>query len=143
MISEVSMSSLWVGWGGLGFISLINGLLADRLGNARTGKSRSVSLSVLIPARNEECNLKRVLPLWKTTIETFLQSQPDACLELLLLDDQSEDETRYIAKDFFFAFRNSGSLGGGNWRAARRLDRKELGLPPAAKGGTRGMVALC
>jgi len=49
-------------------------------------------VSVLIPARNEEFNLKKNLPLWSA------QQYPH--FEVLVLDDQSEDNTRGVVEQF-------------------------------------------
>jgi cellulose synthase/poly-beta-1,6-N-acetylglucosamine synthase-like glycosyltransferase len=101
MIPEVLFAVLWGGWSLFGMISLINVLLADRMSTSPNREKYPFSVSVLVPARNEGNNLVRVLPLWKESIETFLRSHPGSFLEFLLLDDQSEDDTGDIAREFF------------------------------------------
>lgn len=76
------------------FLAIVHAaLLLTLLGNAfylrRTRRRASPSayplVSVLIPARNEAANLRRLLP--------SLQAQDYPAFEVLLYDDESEDET--------------------------------------------------
>ncbi len=51
-----------------------------------------VKLSIIIPARNEACNLPNLLhPLKIQTLEPF---------EIIVVDDFSEDETKEIAESY-------------------------------------------
>ncbi|RMG73898.1 MAG: glycosyltransferase, partial [Bacteroidetes bacterium] len=64
-------------------VSLLNWLWPLRLAPAGAGAAGRIS--ILIPARNEAANLPALL--------RALAALPDPALEILILDDQSEDET--------------------------------------------------
>src|SRR5690606_24890567 len=52
------------------------------------------SISVIIAARNEELNIRR-------TIESIIgQHYPTALLELIIIDDHSDDNTSLIVKEY-------------------------------------------
>jgi 4,4'-diaponeurosporenoate glycosyltransferase len=61
-------------------------------GDLRASGPPTHTLSVIIPARNEEHNLHRLL--------SSLKEQSPAPLELIVVDDQSEDRTAAIAETF-------------------------------------------
>ncbi|MBD3226294.1 MAG: glycosyltransferase [Caldithrix sp.] len=71
--------------------SLINGLLGPYLKNAPSARE-TASVSLLIPARNEEDNIATCLK--------SLQAQEYENLQILVLDDQSEDRTAEIVRRF-------------------------------------------
>ena len=81
-------------------------------------------VSILIPARNEERNLYRLLD--------SIESQTYSRLEVIILDDHSEDRTRLIADEFALASRfqitvHSGlhkpaGWGGKNWACHQLAD---------------------
>jgi glycosyltransferase involved in cell wall biosynthesis len=68
-------------------ITLLNALYAPRLHRAVAG-SRRPRVSVLVPARDEADTLSRTLPL--------LAAQDYPALEVLVLDDESTDETAAV-----------------------------------------------
>ena len=65
-------------------------------------KSPKPLVSVLIPARNEENNLPRLLE--------SLKKQTYTNLEIYVLDDHSEDQTKKIAEDFFYKLKFPGNV---------------------------------
>ncbi len=71
-------------------IAILNALTFPRLSVPTSGLGASVSISVLIPARNEADVIGK-------TVQAVLSQQIDAKLELLILDDHSTDGTRQQA----------------------------------------------
>lgn len=77
--------------GAMLLVSLANLAFAPRL--HRAGRLRAApSVSLLIPARNEAANLRAHLPL--------LLAQDYPRLEIVVLDDQSDDGTAELVEDF-------------------------------------------
>lgn len=60
----------------------------------RTGRVPAVSISVIIPARNEEENIERLL------IALQEQTYPKELLEIIVIDDHSTDKTAEIVRQF-------------------------------------------
>jgi hypothetical protein len=73
-------------------MGVINGMSALRLENAGPPELCSLpKVSVLIPARNEEVNIKHLLQSWiKSDMKPY---------EILVLDDQSADRTAQVAEE--------------------------------------------
>jgi cellulose synthase/poly-beta-1,6-N-acetylglucosamine synthase-like glycosyltransferase len=59
------------------------------------GNGFNTKISVIIPARNEEQNIERLLS------DLSLQEYPDNLLEIIIVDDHSTDNTVKIVNDFF------------------------------------------
>lgn len=66
--------------------------------------SQLAMVTVLVPARNEQANIARCL---QSLIE---QNYPTPLLEILVIDDQSEDETAAIVHEFAAKYPNIGLL---------------------------------
>lgn len=71
---------------------LINGTLGPYLRDFKKHKTREKKVSILVPARNEERNIARVLN------SLILQKYPN--LEIIILDDNSTDATAAIASEY-------------------------------------------
>lgn len=71
-------------------VSLANLIWAEKL--PVKAKGSDVSVSVLIPARNEEANIAQLL--------TDLSTQDHANLEIIVFDDESEDQTVALTESF-------------------------------------------
>ena len=84
-------------WVGLAFscyllgVTVLNLLTMPRLGRYRS-RSHCPRVSVLVPARNEEANLQRLMP------SLLGQDYPD--FEVIVLDDNSTDRTRAVLDGF-------------------------------------------
>jgi glycosyltransferase involved in cell wall biosynthesis len=106
-------------------VSLTNLLWAEKL-PLKAGKS-DVLVSVLIPARNEEANIAQLL--------TDLSVQNHACLEIIVYDDESEDQTVALTESFvktdarFRLLRSKGLPAGwlGKNNACHQLAQKARG----------------
>lgn len=73
------------------FISLINWLFKVRL-NKKTDIKTDKTISILIPARNEEVNIGDIL-------EDLISTSP-VVMEILVFDDESSDNTAKIIKEY-------------------------------------------
>jgi cellulose synthase/poly-beta-1,6-N-acetylglucosamine synthase-like glycosyltransferase len=64
--------------------------IPDYVSPTRIPSGFSTRISVLIPARNEEANIRACLD------SLFAQSYPKDCYEVIVIDDQSTDRTREV-----------------------------------------------
>jgi glycosyltransferase involved in cell wall biosynthesis len=94
------------------------------------GAAAMPRVSLLVPARNEEANIGACV--------RSLLAQTYPRLEILVLDDRSEDATRRSSRS---AGARPPARGAGGRGAAARLDGQELGVPPLALAAT-GEVLL-
>ena len=84
---------LAVVYGGMTVILIGNVFYLRRIGRASVRASREAGrVSVLIPARNEAANLRRLLPA--------LRDQAGLDFEVIVYDDQSDDETWQVIEAF-------------------------------------------
>ncbi|KAA3606530.1 MAG: glycosyltransferase [Calditrichaeota bacterium] len=90
---EIYALILMLMFGGLFFTALFNVIFPPSLKNAKEPKDFPF-ISVLIPARNEEQNIK-------TCLESLAkQNYPN--FEILVLDDNSTDKTKTVVENFTF-----------------------------------------
>ncbi|MGZ5282036.1 MAG: glycosyltransferase [Bacteroidia bacterium] len=99
---------IWIFYFTLGFLLIrlavvvTNIITKPYLQAAKNASSSEPLISVLIPARNEEKNILTVL--------NDLKNQTYNNLEIIVLDDYSEDNTFTLAEDFFHA--NAQTMAG-------------------------------
>lgn len=83
---------------------IINGTFGPYLRNFKKTLIAEKKVSILVPARNEERNIMRVL--------SSLSSQTYPNLEIIVLDDNSTDATAAIARQFALRYSNTKVLNG-------------------------------
>lgn len=112
-----------------GFIMLVYGtmMVLFRVGWSRAVKLRAgatplkTRLSVIIAVRNEENNLPGLL------IALANQSIPRKLIQVIFIDDQSEDKTLQLLKDF--------AIGNNEWFEVHQLPSDQAGKKAALRMG--------
>ena len=118
-------------------IVVLNFAMAARLGfESETPLGSSIRLSVLIPARNEEQNLKVLLPaLLASNVRPH---------EILVLDDSSEDGTRKVAEQILESSQMPFQiLTGEPWNQSLGLTGKIHACAQLAEAATGDALLFC
>jgi len=90
----------------------------------RVNQTKNPSVSIIIPVRNEEANIQRILE------QVFNQDYPPHCIEVIVVDGQSTDRTAEIASSFSISNRTPVVMRLSERGRAQGLNRGIL----AAKG---------
>jgi chlorobactene glucosyltransferase len=122
MVLWISIATLML-WSLLGAQSIVNILTAPRLRREDPPADQPFLVSIVIPARNEERSIR-------ATVEAML-AQTWRSLEVIVVDDQSEDDTGRIVAEI--------ARGDSRVKLVKGVDRPEgwLGKPWALEQGGR------
>jgi hypothetical protein len=118
-------------------MTALNALTLVRLDSqVRHKQTRQLSISVLIPARNEAANLQKLLPaLLKSTLEPH---------EILVLDDGSEDQTFEVATSLLAASSfHFKVIKGAPWSPHLQITGKNHACAQLAKAATGDIFLFC